>query len=190
MREFRTDRHNNPIAVAVKHNSQNTFTAALNSVKIKWSYGDKFPEGESNLCTIKFETKKEGQAGARVILSKTIALGGWYCNHTGIKVCEKYNIFNDKQFANASLLVQNAIINGIYEAEGGNGKLKLPMKIELLRNSKTGEFAFQKNEEGEKQVINKKNAINAFLTLFSRAVGCKDIDDVKWKQIEDTDEYF
>ena len=186
--EMRTDRNNNPIAVAVRDNGQNMFTLALDLAKIQWEYGDRFTP-HSNMRTIKFKTIQDGQEGARVILSKTNAIQ-WYIRHTGKKILQKYNCYSKNAFSVLSLIDQNIIINDIYKHEGGNGKLKLFMKRELLRNKKTGEFAFQKNEVGEKEIITPKNAMNALLTIVSRAIGCRDIDNNRWKSIKNTTKYF
>lgn len=116
--EWRTDRNNNPIAAAVTQGGSNQFTKALDSAGIKWSYGDTFG---NNMSTIKIDGN--GQEASRAILAGTNALQGWYASHTGASVMKQYGIKNNVDFAKASPETQNAVIAGIYKAEGGSGSL-------------------------------------------------------------------
>jgi len=117
---YRTDRNNNPIAAAVSAGGKNQFTNALDKARIKWTYGDSFPDNPK-MKTIKIQ----GNAveGARAILSGSNAIQGWYIKSTGKSVLAKYGVTNNEQFRKASKEVQNKIIEGIYKAEVGNGSL-------------------------------------------------------------------
>jgi hypothetical protein len=115
---MRTDRANNPIAAAMFRNDPNEFTKALDKAGIPWEVGEKFP-GDSQMHTIKI--LGDGIEGARAILIHSHALQNWYLNHTGKKILAQYGVRSNKQFANSIKEVQDAIIKGIYLAEGGNG---------------------------------------------------------------------
>ncbi|HOH62111.1 MAG TPA: hypothetical protein PK698_06550 [Bacilli bacterium] len=117
---MRTDRHNNPIAVAVKANGRNEFTNALDSVGIAWGYGDAFP-GNPQMVTI--DIKGDPLEASRVILAKTGAIQNWYKNHTGKAILSKYGVYNNEQFAKLPINSQKDIIRGIYNAEGNQGLL-------------------------------------------------------------------
>lgn len=120
---MRTDRHNNPIAVAVTKNGTNQFTKALDNAGIKWSYGDAFSDN-SKMVTIKING--DGIEASRVILSETNAIQGWYIKSTGKSILKKYKVTDNEDFKNLSVEEQDAIIKGIYIAEGGSGELFNP----------------------------------------------------------------
>ena len=117
---MRTDRHNNPIAVAMPTGGTNEFTDALDNAGIEWSEGDPFANNAS-MATINILGNPA--EASRVILSDTGAIQNWYANHTGKTVLSQTGITNNEEFANAPLEVQNKIIEGIYRSEGGNGSL-------------------------------------------------------------------
>jgi hypothetical protein len=117
---MRTDRNNNPIAAAVRAGSTNAYTNALSAAGIPWTYGDAFP-GDPSMVTIK--VLGDPVAGARAILSGSNAIQGWYINHTGASILGQYGVTNAAQFAALPLDQQNAIVAGIYQAEGGSGAL-------------------------------------------------------------------
>jgi hypothetical protein len=117
---MRTDRNNNPIAAATRTGTPNAFTKALDSAGIPWDYGDVFPRNAS-MVTIKILGNPV--EGARAILSRTGALSSWYRNHTGAAVMAKYGITDADGFNRLTYEQQNAVINGIYRAEGGDGSL-------------------------------------------------------------------
>jgi len=119
---MRTDRHNNPIAVAVGKNGKNQFTSALDSKGIKWSYGDPFPNNP-NMVTIKIDDPSKSFDAARAILGGTNAIDGWYAKHTGQKGAATYGIKSADDFNKADIQTQNAYIASIYSSEGGNGSL-------------------------------------------------------------------
>jgi hypothetical protein len=116
---MRTDRNNNPIAAAVKAGSTNAYTNALSAAGIPWTYGDAFPSNPS-IVTIKI--LGDPVAGARAILSLSPAIQNWYISHT-CTMCSQYGVSNNTQFAALPADQQNAIIAGIYQAEGGSGAL-------------------------------------------------------------------
>lgn len=116
----RTDRHNNPIAVAVSTGGKNEFTDALDKSGIKWSYGDKFPDNP-DMQTIKIEG--DPVEASRVILSDTGAIQNWYLNHTGKDILAEYGVSNNEDFKALDPDSQKDIINGIYKNEGGSGRL-------------------------------------------------------------------
>ena len=115
---MRTDRHNNPIAFAVKRGGTNEFTKALDSAGIAWSEGDAFGDG---MATVRVEG--DAIEASRAVLSETGAIQNWYINHTGKVVLEKTGVKNNTDFKNSSTDIQDQIIKGIYQAEGGNGSL-------------------------------------------------------------------
>jgi len=116
---FRTDRNNNLIAAAMYGDKPNGHTDALDRAGIKWSIGDPFPSG--NMNTIRIEG--DPLEGARAILTFSKSIQDWYINHTGKKILTQYKVWSNKDFEKAPLETQNAIIKGIYEAEGGDGSL-------------------------------------------------------------------
>ncbi len=185
---YRTDRHNNPIAIS---NALTEWLIVLRNNNIQFELGDKFPE--SNLKTIKFPDVFTGQEASRILLSQTNILQGWYLKHTGKKILQKYQIFNNLQFKDANRFVQNEIINGIYLAERGDGRLKIKNYMELVRVRKgdpeAGTFYFQKAGTDLIQRYPKEDS--RVLTLFSRAFGVRNesqehID----KSYKLTDEFF
>lgn len=117
---MRTDRNNNPIAVAMTSTFGNQFTKALDTAGIPWEPGDKFP-GFSIMRTIRI--LGDPIEGARAILAGSTCIQDWYINHTGKTVLPKYKVKNNKDFWGLSREDQNAIIKGIYEEEGGDGRL-------------------------------------------------------------------
>lgn len=120
----RTDRHNNPIAVAVGSGGKNQFTQALDEVGIPWEHGDAFPTNEGGASMRTIRIKGDPFEASRAILSRTNAVQGWYGHTTGKAILAKYNVKTNRDFANLPLEAQNDVINGIYQAEGGKGKLK------------------------------------------------------------------
>jgi len=124
---MRTDRHNNPIAVAMPTGGTNEFTDALDNAGIEWTQGDPFPNNP-NMATI--DIKGNPIEASRVILSDTGALQNWYINHTGKTVLSDTGITNNEEFKNAPLEIQDKIISGIYKAEGGNGSLLKSLEIQ------------------------------------------------------------
>ena len=138
---MRTDRHNNPIAVAVTKNGTNQFTKALDSAGIKWSYGDAFPDNPK-MVTVKLANKADGIEASRVILAETNAIQGWYAGHTGKAVLKKYDVVDNEDFKNLDTEDQDAIIKGIYIAEGGDGSLFKTDSV--TNNSSSGEQAVSK----------------------------------------------
>jgi len=119
-REFRTDRNNNPIAAAVTTGGRNQFTDALDQAEIPWEHGDPFPNNPK-LSTIRI--KGDPIEGARAILSNSNALK-WYRGTTGKTILPKYGVRSSDDFAKLPIDHQNDIINGIYQSEGGSGKIK------------------------------------------------------------------
>lgn len=119
----RTDRHNNPIAVAVGSGGKNQFTQALDEVGIPWEHGDAFPTNEGGASMRTIRIKGDPFEASRAILSRTNAVQGWYGHTTGKAILAKYNVKTNQDFANLPLQAQNDVINGIYQAEGGKGKL-------------------------------------------------------------------
>lgn len=119
-REFRTDRNNNPIAAAVTTGGRNQFTDALDQAEIPWEHGDPFPNNPK-LSTIKI--KGDPIEGARAILSNSNALK-WYRSTTGKDILPKYGVRSSADFSKLPIEHQNDIINGIYQSEGGSGKIK------------------------------------------------------------------
>ncbi len=119
---YRTDRNNNLIAAAMYGDKPNGHTDALDRAGIKWSIGDPFPSGK--MSTIRIEG--DPLEGARAILAFSKSIQDWYINHTGKKILTQYKVWSNKDFEKAPLDVQNAIIKGIYEAEGGDGSLLNP----------------------------------------------------------------
>jgi hypothetical protein len=148
-REFRTDRNNNPIAAAVTTGGRNQFTDALDQAEIPWEHGDQFP-GNPKLSTIKI--KGDPIEGARAILSNSNALK-WYRNTTGKTILPKYGVRSSADFTKLSTDRQNEIINGIYQSEGGNGKLK-PAQDDFDKyvSSETQQQAAQPEDDFEKYV--------------------------------------
>lgn len=70
------------------------------------------------MVTIKYNSPQEGIEGARAILSNTNALQGWYAKSTGKDILSQYGVTNNTQFAGLDRATQDAIIKGIYKAEG------------------------------------------------------------------------
>lgn len=119
-REYRTDRNNNPIAAAVTTGGRNQFTDALDQAEIPWEHGDQFPN-DPKLSTIRI--KGDPIEGARAILSNSNALK-WYRSTTGKQILPKYGVRSSADFSKLPIEHQNDIINGIYQSEGGSGKIK------------------------------------------------------------------
>jgi len=117
---MRTDRHNNPIAVAVGAGKTNEFTDALDRNGIDWAYGDPFPNNEG-MVTISIEG--DPVEASRVILEETGAIQNWYINHTGKDVLPQYGVRSNKDFKKLDKDSQDKIIKGIYKSEGGSGEL-------------------------------------------------------------------
>lgn len=124
---LRTDRHNNPIAVAVSTWWSNNFTKALDAAWISWSHGDVFPDNP-NMQTIKFNDPAQWREASRVLLWETNALTGRYAKNTSYaswlrKLMSSLGISTKEDFAWASSANQNKIIEYIYSKEVGNGSL-------------------------------------------------------------------
>ena len=118
---WRTDRHNNPIAFAVKANGTNEFTKALDNANIGWEYGDPFPEN-ANMVTVK--VLGDPVEGARAVLANSNALQNWYLGPRPYKKeLSKFGIKNNQDFKALPLDVQNQVISTIYKGEVGNGSL-------------------------------------------------------------------
>ncbi|MBI4137441.1 hypothetical protein HY469_05255, partial [Candidatus Roizmanbacteria bacterium] len=107
---MRTDRHNNPIAAAVKAGKTNEFTKALEDAGIGWTYGDPFPNNPS-MVTIAIQG--DPIEGARVILANTGAIQNWYINHTGKSILAKFKVKNNNDFKQLQKADQDEIIKGI-----------------------------------------------------------------------------
>lgn len=122
--DARTDRHNNPIAVAVGSGGTNQYTKALDDVGIKWEPGDPFPSNEGGASMRTIRIKGDPYEASRAILANTNAIEGWYSKKTGKDILPKYNVRNGQDFKSLPVEHQNEIINGIYQAEGGQGKIK------------------------------------------------------------------
>lgn len=120
----RTDRHNNPIAVAVGSGGKNQFTKALDDAEIDWEPGDPFPSNEGGASMRTIRIKGDGFEGARAILSNTNAIQSWYSKSTGKNILPKYGVRTNHDFRSLPVARQNEIINGIYQSEGGRGMLK------------------------------------------------------------------
>lgn len=145
----RTDRHNNPIAVAVTAGGTNQFTKALDDAGIDWGYGDKFPDNPS-MVTIKING--DAFEASRAVLGNTNAIQGWYLNHTGKQILSQYGVSTGTQFKSLSIADQNAIISGIYKAEGGNGLLA-PAKSS---GGKSSSSDIKKVSDGVKSILTGK----------------------------------
>jgi hypothetical protein len=117
---MRTDRNNNLIAAAVRANSTNSYTRALDAAGVPWTYGDAFP-GDPSMVTIRI--LGDPVEGARAILAGSPAIEQWYVNHTGAFAVSQYGVSDSSEFAALDRATQDAIIAGIYQREGGSGQL-------------------------------------------------------------------
>ncbi len=122
----RTDRNNNPIAVAVA--LDNKGNPAMDSIHKEWFNAldaagaqytiEKGSNFSGNMATIKFNTPEDGIKGA-VALLKTSAFS-WYKKTTGKEALAGIN--SPAQFAGLSPTDQIKAVEGIYSHEGGGGK--------------------------------------------------------------------
>lgn len=118
---WRTDRHNNPIAFAVKAGGSNEFTDALDSAGIAWEHGDAFPNNPS-MVTVK--VLGDPVEGARAVLENSKALQNWYLGPRPYqKELAKFGIKNNEDFKALPIEKQNEVIVAIYKGEVGNGSL-------------------------------------------------------------------
>ena len=199
--DYRTDRHNNMIAIS---NGKAEWINLLKKKEIPFELGDPFG---GRFKTIKFPDIPTGQEACRFLLSESDALQGWYKNHTGQEVCQKFQVFNNNQFKLVNRWVQNEILNGIYEKEVGDGRLKIENMIELIRSlgySKdmttnggkvkkgqgAGGFYFQKaNTNLIQKIPVKTKGEKGMITWLSRAMACKNEHqehiDKNYKHVDD-----
>lgn len=119
---WRTDRHNNPIAFAVKAGGTNEFTDALDAAGIAWEHGDPFPESAS-MVTVR--VLGDPVEASRVVLANSKALQNWYLQpgRPYAASLKRFNIRNNADFAALPEGAQNDIIATIYKGEVGNGSL-------------------------------------------------------------------
>jgi len=136
MNQFRTDRNNNPIAAAMKE--PNAFTAALDQAGIAWTRGDPFGDG---MFTIRI--LGDGWEGARAILSYSTTLQDWYINHTGKEIMNQLHVYSNWEFQKCTRDVQDQIIQGIYEKEGGDGSLQPRTAVVILGGFPTASLYLQ-----------------------------------------------
>jgi len=116
---MRTDRNNNPIAVS---NAAPEFMNVLKAAGVNFTTEEGADFG-GGLKTLKFATPQDGIEGARALLAGSPMAFSWYSNHTGKVVLAQYGIKSNADFAAADKATQDAVIKGIYQAEGGNGSL-------------------------------------------------------------------
>lgn len=119
---WRTDRHNNPIAFAVKAGGTNEFTDALDASGIAWEHGDAFPESDS-MVTVR--VLGDPVEASRVVLANSKALQNWYLQpgRPYANTLKRFNIRNNADFAALPVGAQNDIIATIYKGEVGDGSL-------------------------------------------------------------------
>lgn len=119
---WRTDRHNNPIAFAVKAGGTNEFTDALDAAGIPWEHGDPFANNPGMVTVKVIGNPVEA---SRVVLSDTNALQNWYLQpkRPYAKALQKFGIKSNEDFKALPEQVQNEVIATIYKGEVGNGSL-------------------------------------------------------------------
>lgn len=121
---WRTDRHNNPIAFAVRTGKTNEFTDALDNAGIQWSYGDPFPENK-NMVTVRINNKDDAVEASRAVLANSNALQNWYLSpkRPYASSLKQFGIQNNQDFANLPRSTQDQVIATIYKGEVGDGSL-------------------------------------------------------------------
>jgi len=115
LKNFRTVRHNNPIAVS---DASSEFTNVLKKNGIAFSIGDPFGE-KGQYHTIRFADPDAGWEGSRALLAESPMAMSWYKNHTGKKAMAEFGVKSNKDFAKLATADQDKIILGIFQSENG-----------------------------------------------------------------------